>query len=38
MKVNGKSVTVAPSSTSIGYLLEPNGSKPLPSSQQPRCA
>jgi len=38
MKVNGKPVTVAPSSTSIGYTLLPNGASPLPVAQQPRCA
>jgi cytoskeleton protein RodZ len=38
MKVNGKPVTVTPSATSIGYLLQPSGASPLPVAQQPRCA
>jgi len=38
MKVNGAPVTVAASSTSIGFLLEPSGSSPLPASKQPTCA
>jgi cytoskeletal protein RodZ len=38
MKVNGTTVTVAPSSSSIGYELVPGSTKPLPTSQQPRCA
>jgi hypothetical protein len=38
MKVNGKSVPVAPSATSIGFTLIPSGARPLPTSQQPRCA
>jgi cytoskeleton protein RodZ len=38
MKVNGKTVPVAPAATSIGFLLMPTGEKPLPASQQPRCA
>ena len=37
MKVNGKAVTVAPSATSIGYLLVPGASTSLPVSKQPRC-
>jgi cytoskeleton protein RodZ len=38
MKVNGAHVTVNPSATSIGFLLQPSGSTPLPPSKQPRCA
>jgi hypothetical protein len=38
MKVNGKPVPVAPSSSSIGYTLLPSGAMPLPAAQQPRCA
>lgn len=38
MKVNGSVVKVSPSSTSIGFLLQPSGSTSLPTSQQPRCA
>jgi Helix-turn-helix domain len=37
MKVNGAPVKVAPSSTSIGFLLQPRGHSSLPLSQQPRC-
>jgi cytoskeleton protein RodZ len=38
MKVNGAPVKVAPSSSSIGFLLMPTGTKSIPVSQQPRCA
>jgi cytoskeleton protein RodZ len=38
MRVNGANVSVAPSSSSIGYELVPGSTKPLPTSQQPRCA
>jgi hypothetical protein len=38
MKVNGKSVPVAPSANSIGFTLIPSGAQPLPAAQQPRCA
>jgi cytoskeleton protein RodZ len=38
MKVNGKSVSVAPSPSAIGFMLAPSGEAPLPASQQPRCA
>jgi len=38
MKVNGKSVSVPASSTSIGYRLTPTGMTPLPPAQQPTCA
>jgi hypothetical protein len=38
MKVNGKTVPVAPSATSIGFTLIPSGAEPLSASQQPRCA
>jgi cytoskeleton protein RodZ len=38
MKVNGKTVSVAPSPNSIGYLLGPTGVSSLPAAQQPRCA
>jgi hypothetical protein len=38
MKVNGSAVRVTPSSSSIGFLLQPSGTSPLPASQQPRCA
>jgi cytoskeletal protein RodZ len=38
MKVNGKTVPVAPSANSIGFTLIPSGARPLPASQQPRCA
>ena len=38
MKVNGAPVHIAASSSSIGYLLRPNGASSLPASAQPRCA
>ncbi len=38
MKVNGRTVNVTPSPTSIGWLLQPSGNRPLSPSQQPRCA
>jgi cytoskeleton protein RodZ len=38
MKVNGKSVSVAPSASAIGLMLSPGREAPLPASQQPRCA
>jgi cytoskeleton protein RodZ len=38
MKVNGASVPVTPSASSIGFMLDPAGNHPLPASQQPRCA
>jgi cytoskeleton protein RodZ len=38
MKVNGKNLNVSPSAASIGLLLQPTGSRPLPAAQQPRCA
>jgi cytoskeleton protein RodZ len=38
MKVNGKTLNVSPSASSIGLLLQPTGSRRLPTSQQPRCA
>jgi cytoskeleton protein RodZ len=38
MKVNGTKVTVNASTTSIGFLLQPSGSTPLPASKQPTCA
>jgi hypothetical protein len=37
MKVNGASVNVKPSSSSIGFMLQPSGTTPLPVSKQPRC-
>ena len=37
MKVNGTQVKVAPSNTSIGFLLQPSGNSSLPPTQQPRC-
>jgi cytoskeletal protein RodZ len=38
MKVNGASVTIAPSSKPIGYELLPGSERVLPPSQQPTCA
>jgi cytoskeleton protein RodZ len=38
MKLNGASVPVAPSSSSIGYLLTPTSHSSLPPSKQPRCS
>ncbi len=38
MKVNGANVKVTPSSSSIGFVLAPDGAKPLSASKQPRCA
>jgi cytoskeleton protein RodZ len=38
MKVNGTTMPVAPSSSSIGYLLTPTSHASLPPSKQPRCA
>jgi cytoskeleton protein RodZ len=37
MKVNGASINVPASSTSIGYRLTPGGPSSLPVSQQPQC-
>ena len=37
MRVNGKLRTVPPSSTSIGYVLDRNGRRPLPAGKQPTC-
>ena len=37
MKVNGASVKVSPSASSIGFMLQPSGTTPLPPSKQPRC-
>ena len=38
MKVNGKTVPVAPSARSIGYMLMPGKTTPLPPGRQPTCA
>jgi cytoskeleton protein RodZ len=38
MKVNGTPVRIAPSASSIGYLIQPSGTTPLPVAKQPRCA
>jgi cytoskeleton protein RodZ len=38
MKVNGKAIKVPPSSSSIGYLIQPSGTTSLPVSKQPTCA
>jgi hypothetical protein len=38
MKLNGSSVNVTPSASSIGFMLQPSGATPLPASKQPRCA
>jgi cytoskeleton protein RodZ len=38
MKVNGSVVSVTPSASSIGFLLQPSGSSPLAVAKQPRCA
>jgi len=38
MKVNGSAVRIAPSVSSIGYLIQPSGNTPLPIAKQPRCA
>ena len=38
MKVNGSPVRIAPSASSIGYLIQPSGNTPLPVAKQPRCA
>ena len=38
MKVNGATVKVTPSATSIGYEFVPGKTTALPASQQPRCA
>jgi hypothetical protein len=37
MKVNGAEVKIAPSVTSIGYLLQRSGTTTLPLAKQPRC-
>jgi cytoskeleton protein RodZ len=37
MKVNGKTVNVAQSPSSIGFLLKPTGASPLSAAHQPRC-
>jgi cytoskeleton protein RodZ len=37
MKVNGSTVKVPGSSASVGFLLKPNATTPLPASKQPRC-
>ncbi len=38
MKVNGTTVHIAPSASSIGYLIQPSGTTSLPLAKQPRCA
>jgi cytoskeleton protein RodZ len=38
MKVNGRGVPITPSSSSIGYLIQPSGNTSLPVAKQPRCA
>jgi cytoskeleton protein RodZ len=38
MKVNGQTVKVPASSSSIGYLIQPSGTSSLPVSKQPKCA
>jgi Helix-turn-helix domain len=38
MKVNGATIKVAPSATSIGYEFIPGRTASLPAAQQPRCA
>jgi hypothetical protein len=38
MRVNGHSVSVAPSASSIGYLIGPSGWQSLPLPKQPTCA
>ncbi|MGI8507016.1 MAG: RodZ domain-containing protein [Solirubrobacteraceae bacterium] len=38
MKINGATVPVPPSSSSVGYELLPGSHRLLPASQQPRCA
>ena len=37
MKVNGKTVPVAPSSSAIRLMLTPTAVKPIPLSQTPTC-
>jgi hypothetical protein len=37
MKVDGTPVTIAPSSTAIGYLIRASGASKLPASQEPTC-
>ncbi len=37
MKLNGKSVTIAPSASAIGYQLQPSGASPLVASKEPTC-
>jgi cytoskeleton protein RodZ len=38
MKVNGSTVPIAASASSIGYLIQPSGNTSLPIAKQPRCA
>jgi cytoskeleton protein RodZ len=38
MKVNGRPIAIAPSSTAIGYRLTPHGHSRLAPAQEPRCA
>jgi cytoskeleton protein RodZ len=38
MTVNGKPVTVTPSSSAIGLEVTPSGTRPLAAALQPRCA
>ncbi len=38
MKVNGSTVRITPSASSIGYLIQPTGTTSLPLAKQPRCA
>jgi hypothetical protein len=38
MKVNGSTVPISPSVSSIGYLIQPSGNTSLPIAKQPRCA
>jgi cytoskeleton protein RodZ len=37
MKVNGRPIAIAPSSTAIGYRLTPHGHSRLAPAQEPRC-
>jgi hypothetical protein len=38
MRVNGALVNITSSPSSLGFLLKPGSTTPLPVSKQPRCA
>ncbi len=38
VKVNGSTMRITPSASSIGYVIQPSGTASLPLAKQPRCA